>query len=67
MQYFHFLINMDISFNMSIIFMKIYLLIIDTIMEGSMSQIFHLGPSFYFMQCRKWHEQKLLKVTRFLR
>ena len=38
---------------MSITFIKIYLLIIATIMEGTVSQISYLGPSFYFMQCRK--------------
>ena len=49
---------MDISFNMSITFIKIYLLSIETIMEGTVSQIFYLGPSFYFMQCRKLYMKK---------
>ena len=52
---------------MSITFMKIYLLNIETIMEGTVSQIFDLGPSFYFMQCRKLDMKKWQKVTRFLR
>ena len=59
--------NMNISFNMSTTFIKIYLLDIETIMEGTVSQIFDLGPSFYFMQCGKLDMKKLQKVTRFLR
>ena len=47
---------------MSITFIKVNLLIINTIMEGTVSQFFYLGPSFYFMQCRK-----LYIYTRFLR
>ena len=43
---------------MSITFIKINLLIIDTIMEGTVSQIFDLGPSFYSMQCRKLYMKK---------
>ena len=43
---------------MSITFIKINLLIIDTIMEGTMSQIVDLGPSFYFMQCRTLYMKK---------
>ena len=30
-----------------------------------MSQIFNLGPSFYFMNCRKLGLEKSLKVTPF--
>ena len=33
--------------------------------EGSVSQIFDLGPSFYFMQSRIFFFFKLPKVTRF--
>ena len=36
-------------------------------MEGSMSQIFYLGPSFYFMESRKKSFKKLPKVTRFFK
>ena len=32
---------------------KIDMLILDTMMEGTVSQIFDLGPRFYFMKCRK--------------
>ena len=35
--------------------------------EGSLSQIFYLGPSFYLMLCRKKYFEKLPKVTHFLR
>ena len=45
--------------------MKLYMLILDYIMEGTVSQIFDLGPSFYFMKCRKKGLKKSLKVTRF--
>ena len=37
---------------------KNYLLIIETIMEGKLSQISDLGPSFYFMKCRKLYMKK---------
>ena len=42
--------NMDISFNMAITLIKMYLLIIDIIMEGRVSEIFYLGPILYFIQ-----------------
>ena len=45
--------NMDISFNMSITVMDIYVLIIDTIMERTFYQFYYLGPNSYLMQCRK--------------
>ena len=35
------------------------------IFEGSMSQFVYLGPSFYFMLCRKKYLKKVPKVTRF--
>ena len=40
--------------------------ILDTCMEGTMSQIFHLGPSFNFMKSTKMCFKNLPKVTRFL-
>ena len=46
-------LNIDISFNMSISFIKSYLLVIDTMLEGTVSQISYLGPSFYFMQSKQ--------------
>ena len=36
-------------------------------MEGTVSEIFYLGPSFDFMQCRKWGMKKRLKVPRFFK
>ena len=39
-------------------------------MEGMVSQIFDMGLSFYFIECRRWKLekklQKITKVTRFL-
>ena len=35
-------------------------------MEGTLSQIFYLGPSFHFMKSRKKSFKKCQKVTRFL-
>ena len=43
-------LNMDISFNMPITFIKMYLLIIDIIMEGRVSETYYLGPIPYFIQ-----------------
>ena len=33
--------------------MKFYILILDIVMEGTLSQNFDLGPSFYFIDSRK--------------
>ena len=33
--------------------MKIGMCVVDTHSEGTVSQNFYLGPSFYFMKCRK--------------
>ena len=41
-------------------------LIVDIIMEGTVSQIFILGPSFYFILSRKLFLQNLLNILRFL-
>ena len=47
-----YVLNRDISFNMSITFINIYLLTNDTIMKGTMSQIIEFGPICYSMQCK---------------
>ena len=47
--------------------MKLYIHLVEVPMEGIMCQIFYLGPSFNFMQCRKWGMKKCLKVTRFFK
>ena len=38
---------------MSYPFMKFYILILDTVMEGTVSQNFNLGLRFYFRESRK--------------
>ena len=46
-------LNVDNSVNIKTRLFKCCLLNLDTIMEGTKSQIFFLGPSFYFMFFRK--------------
>ena len=46
-------LNVDNSVNIETRLFKFCVLNIDTIMEGTVSQIFILGPSFYFMLFRK--------------
>ena len=46
-------LNKDIFLNKLHTIFKIDMLILDTIMEGTVSQNFDLGPRFYFMKCRK--------------
>ena len=42
-------------------------MLIDNIhMEGTVSQIFEIGLSFYFMKCRKFNQKKSTKSSRFL-
>ena len=43
-------LNNDISITVADIILKFCMLVIHILPEGSVSQIFHLGPSFYFMQ-----------------
>ena len=45
----YFFLNNGISLNMLLRVLKIYILFLDTIMEGTVSHIFYLGPSFHFM------------------
>ena len=45
--------NKDISFNIPRTLLIFDLHVHEAHSEGSMSQIFYLGPSFYFMQSRK--------------
>ena len=44
--------NKDILLDMLYTVFKIDMLILDTMMEGTVSQIFDLGPRFYFMDCK---------------
>ena len=50
--------NMDISLIIAPISLKICMCIAETYMEGRVSQIFDLGLSFCFMQCRRRHFEK---------
>ena len=43
-------LNKDISIFVADIILKFCMLILHILPEGSVSQIFYLGPSFYFMQ-----------------
>ena len=46
-------LNKDILLDISFTVFKIDMLILDTMMEGTVSQILDLGPRFYYMKCRK--------------
>ena len=41
-------------------------IVLDICMEGTVSQIFYMGASFYFMKCRNLFFEKYPKVSRFL-
>ena len=45
--------NKDISFNIPCKFLKFDMHVDEGYLEGSLSQICYLGPSFFFMQSRK--------------
>ena len=47
--------NTDISLIIGFIIMKICIGVAEGCLEGSMSQNFNIGPSFYFMLCRSWN------------
>ena len=57
---------MDNSVNIETRLLKFCVLIVGIIMEGTVSQIFILGPSFYFILSRKLFVQNLLNILRFL-
>ena len=46
--------------------MNISEMVLKVCSEGRVSQIFYLGPRFYFMSCRKKYIKNMTKVTRFL-
>ena len=50
--------NMDILLIMALICLNICMFIAEMCMEGSGSQNFDLGHSFYFMLCRRRHFEK---------
>ena len=43
--------------------MKFQMLIVYIVMEGKMSQNSDFGPSFHFMESRKWHGDCSLTMT----
>ena len=48
--FFHFyFLNMDISLNIYTLVINFYTGVLNIPLEGSLSQIFYLGPGFYFM------------------
>ena len=46
-------LNRDISLNMLYPLMKFYILNLDVVMEGTVSQTLNLSLSFHFIECRK--------------
>ena len=57
--------NTDISITTQDIVTTIYMTILHTNCEGSVSQILNLGHSFYFMLFRKLYFENIQKVTIF--
>ena len=53
LKFFIYFFNKDISLNISLICLKVSIQGDKGQMEGSVSQNFYLGPSFYFIQSRK--------------
>ena len=49
----HIFLNWNISINNGANFIKFGTLVVRGHLEGTVSQIFYLGPSFYFMKSRK--------------
>ena len=60
------LFNMDISVAIAATYLKFQNIVSDILMEGTVSQIFYIGPSFYFMKCGNLVFKKYQKVSRFL-
>ena len=59
-------LNKDISVTNREKLLKISEVILKVCFEGSVSQICYLGPSFYFMLCRKKYFKNITNVSRFL-
>ena len=57
---------MDSPVNIAHMNLKFRMVILEIQMEGSVSQNFGLGPSFYFIECRILCIKNIQKVTRFL-
>ena len=60
------ILNTDISITTQDIATRFGMTIFHIKYKGSVSQIFNLGPSFYFMLSRKLRFDNIQKVTRFL-
>ena len=58
-------LNAYISINILLNIFKLSVVVLNTIMEGTVSQISFPGPKSNFMQFRKSAFQKLLNVSRF--
>ena len=62
----YYFLNKDISVTDKENSLEFSRVVLEVSLEGSMSQIFYLGPSFYFMLCRTKYFINKGKVTRFL-
>ena len=58
-------LNADISVNIQSNVFIFSLVVLNSIMEGTVSQIFYLGPRSNFMESRKLNFQKIQRVSRF--
>ena len=58
-------LNADITINILSNIFKLSVVVLNIIMEGTVSQISFSGPKSNFMQFRKSDFQKLLNVSRF--
>ena len=63
--FFIYFFNKDISFNIPWKFLKFVMYVHTDHLEGTVSQIFFLGPSSHFMKSTKKSFKKCKKVTRF--
>ena len=50
-----YVLNTDISLIIRLTIIKICIHVAEVCLEGSMSQNFDIGTSFYFMLCRSWN------------
>ena len=61
--FFHkYFLNKDISLNITHKAIIFSACIYEIKMQGNVSQNFDLGPSFYFMKCRKKYFENILKI-----
>ena len=45
--------------------MRFHIHVINIHLEGTVSQILYIGPSFYFMKSRKNNKEKIIKIFPF--